>query len=83
MSKDGVFQFAILTDCGNPVKAKPKKPAYNLTKEVAKKGTGKFQHNVTVMSGDHVEYRITVKVAVMWRPKTSMSATICRTTSAT
>ncbi|HVW23188.1 MAG TPA: PKD domain-containing protein [Candidatus Saccharimonadales bacterium] len=59
--KNGVFQFAIINSCGNPVKATPKTPGYKVTKLVSIKGKGDFQNNVTVNSGDHVEYKIIVE----------------------
>lgn len=63
--KNGVFQFAILTSCGNPVTAHPtappKHPNYTLSKEVAPKGSNNFAKNITVMAGAHVIYRVVVK----------------------
>jgi len=65
--KNGVFQFAIIANCGNPVLATPppaaptpKHPGFTVTKEVAVKGTTQFSTNVTVPEGTHVIYRITV-----------------------
>ncbi|MFO0781518.1 MAG: PKD domain-containing protein [Candidatus Saccharimonadales bacterium] len=64
LDQNGNFKFAILAACGNPVTAtpqQPKKPGYTLQKEVKVKGTENFKKNVTVKSGTHVIYRITVK----------------------
>ena len=65
VEKNGVFQFAILNSCGNPVKATPKKPNYEVQKLVSKKGAGNFKDAdntaVTFPSGTHVEYKIIVK----------------------
>jgi len=58
--KDGVFQFAVLNSCGNPVEATPLKPAYNINKLVRVKGDSKYVNSVTVKSGTHVQYQITV-----------------------
>ncbi len=65
--KDGVFQYAILNSCGNPVKATPKTPPkppttpnYTITKQVRTKGTTAYGSNVTVQSGTTVQYMITV-----------------------
>jgi len=58
--KDGVFQFAVLHSCGNPVKATPKKPAYSIVKQVRAGTSGSYSSNVTVKSGSPVQYQITV-----------------------
>ena len=67
--KNGVFQFAILNACGNPVKAnavpapKPKvvtTPAYNINKTVAVKGSNVYSKDVAVKTGTHVVYHVTV-----------------------
>lgn len=61
--KNGVFQFAILNSCGNPVTGHPvtpKKPAYTVNKQVAVKGSNSFSKNITVKSGTHVIYRVEV-----------------------
>lgn len=57
--KNGVFQFAILNSCGNPVKATPKKPAVSVVKQVRAGTTGSYSSNVTVKSGSVVSYQIT------------------------
>lgn len=59
--KNGVFDFAILAACGNPVTATPKTPNYEIVKDVRAKGDSAWQNSVTVQSGAHVEYRVTVK----------------------
>lgn len=62
--KNGVFQFAIINSCGNPVSGTPKsppKPAFNVKKEVSKSGENNFQANVTVNPGDKVTYKVTVR----------------------
>ncbi|MEO8104757.1 MAG: hypothetical protein ABI602_00270 [Candidatus Saccharibacteria bacterium] len=64
--KNGVFQYAILAACGNPVVATPtrtptpKLPSYTLNKLVAEKGSTTFTKNVDVTAGTHVIYRVTV-----------------------
>ena len=64
--KDGVFQYAILASCGNPVmatptsKPTPKVPSYTLNKLVAEKGSSAFTKNIDVTAGTHVIYRVTV-----------------------
>lgn len=73
--KNGVFQFAILNSCGNPVAATPKTtpkptptptptptPSYTLTKQVRAGASGSYTSDVTVKSGSLVEYQITVSV---------------------
>lgn len=62
--KDGVFQYAILHACGNPVKATPKKPKvpnYELTKEVREKSKPDYHKSITVDPATPVVYRITVR----------------------
>jgi uncharacterized repeat protein (TIGR01451 family) len=63
--KNNVFQFAILTSCGNPVKAQPKtipaQPSYTIDKEVALMGSSNYSKNLTVKAGTQVEYRIMIK----------------------
>jgi hypothetical protein len=68
VDKDGVFQYAILTSCANPVKATPttkppvKTPAYTINKEVRAVGTVAFQKSITLAKpGTAVEYRITIR----------------------
>ncbi|HSX05403.1 MAG TPA: PKD domain-containing protein [Candidatus Saccharimonadales bacterium] len=58
--RDGVFQFAILHSCGNPVIATPKKPAYTILKQVRAGTSGAYSSSVTVKSGSTVSYQITV-----------------------
>jgi uncharacterized repeat protein (TIGR01451 family) len=62
--KNGVFQYAILKSCGNPVMATPKstpQPSYTITKQVALKGSSNFSQNLSVMAGDQVTYKVTVQ----------------------
>lgn len=66
--KDGVFQFAIIGSCANPVIATPKiqpkpqtTPKTTINKTVAVKGSETFVKNVTVKSGSSVVYKIEVK----------------------
>ncbi len=73
--KDGIFQFAIIASCANPVKATPTpkptppptptptptSPSYTLTKEVALKGSNTFSQDVQVNQTAHVVYRVVVK----------------------
>lgn len=70
--KNGVFQFAILNSCGNPVAATPKKPStpppapapkkpnFSIVKQVRAGTTGSYGSNVSVKAGSTVEYQITV-----------------------
>ncbi len=58
--RSGVFQFAIINSCGNPVKATPKRPAYKVEKLVSQHGANNFQNSVTVKSGAIVDYKIVV-----------------------
>ena len=58
--KDGVFQFAILHACGNPVIGTPKKPNYSIQKQVRAAGSSSYSSDVTVKSGTEVQYQITV-----------------------
>jgi uncharacterized repeat protein (TIGR01451 family) len=58
--KNGVFQFAILNSCGNPVTGTPKKPNYSILKQVRAEGSSSYSSNVTVKSGTTVQYQITV-----------------------
>ena len=57
--KNGVFQFAILHACGNPVIGTPKKPSVSIIKKVRAAGTSSYGSNVTVKSGSEVQYQIT------------------------
>jgi uncharacterized repeat protein (TIGR01451 family) len=57
---NGVFQYGIMHDCGNPFKATPKKPAYAIKKEVREKGSSTWHTSVTVDPGKHVIYRVKV-----------------------
>lgn len=57
--KNGVFQYAILNSCGNPVKATPKKPAVSVSKQVRAGTSGSYGSSVTVKSGSTVSYQIT------------------------
>lgn len=69
--KDGVFQYAVISSCANPVTATPTTtpppptpvttPNYNVEKQVAKKGSTDFSKAITVASGDKVTYKVTVK----------------------
>lgn len=60
--KDGVFQFAILKACGNPVIAKAKTPDYSISKAVSIHGTGDYKASITGLKpGTKVEYRIRVR----------------------
>ena len=69
--KNGVFQYAVLASCANPVTATPKTPPaqtptptapkYTIEKTVAVRGsTTGFTKSVTVAPGTHVIYRINV-----------------------
>jgi uncharacterized repeat protein (TIGR01451 family) len=58
--KNGVFQFAILNSCGNPVTGAPKKPSYSILKQVRAKGGSSYGSSVSVDSGSTVQYQITV-----------------------
>jgi uncharacterized repeat protein (TIGR01451 family) len=66
---NGKFAFAILSSCGNPVRANAvvppaptptPKPAYTITKTVALEGSSSFSKSVTVTDGSTVTYRVTV-----------------------
>ncbi len=69
--KNGVYDYAVLLSCGNPVIAKavtptppptPKTPAYTIQKEVRAVGTASYSKSITLAQpGTTVEYRITVK----------------------
>lgn len=59
--KDGVFQFAVLTSCGNPITAQPKMPHYSITKQVRADANSPFGGSVTVKSGATVQYQVTIK----------------------
>lgn len=62
--KNGVFQFAILKACGNPVKATPReepKPNYAIEKTVSHYGRADYANTISVKSGESVMYRIEVK----------------------
>lgn len=65
--KDGVFQYAVLASCANPVTATPKTPPkpqtapkVTINKTVAPKGSTNYTKDVTVKSGSRVNYRIDV-----------------------
>ena len=65
--KDGVFQFAVLRACANPVKGTPtgsipapKVPNDTITKQVSTTANGTYGKTVDVISGAHVFYRVTV-----------------------
>lgn len=65
---NGQFKFAILVSCGNPVKATPVvstpkpvlTPKYTINKEVATQGSSNYSKDVSVKSGDVVDYKITI-----------------------
>jgi uncharacterized repeat protein (TIGR01451 family) len=57
--KNGTFQNAILTSCGNPIKATSKKPAVSILKQVRAGTSGNYASSVTVKSGSTVSYQIT------------------------
>lgn len=57
--ENGVFKFAVLTSCGNPVHATPKLPNYTILKQV-KTEHGSYTTNVTTTAGSIVDYKITV-----------------------
>lgn len=59
--KNGVFQFAIIESCGNPVHATPKVSTYTFKKEVRTLTQTSFHDSVTVNPGTKVQYRITVQ----------------------
>jgi uncharacterized repeat protein (TIGR01451 family) len=62
--KNGVFQFAVLRACANPIIAKAKIPAtpdYSIQKQVSTTANGTYGKTVNVTSGDHVFYRVLVK----------------------
>jgi len=68
--KDGVFQYAVIASCANPVSATPKTPPKPPTpdttpkvvinKTVAVKGTNTYTKDVTVKAGTRVIYKIDV-----------------------
>ena len=58
--KNGIFQNAILTSCGNPVKATPEKPAYSILKQVRAVGSSAYSSDISVKSDTAVQYQITV-----------------------
>jgi PKD repeat protein len=59
--KDGVFQFALINSCANPVTAKPKTPNYAITKQVSIAGQGDYKNELDhVKAGTKVDYKITV-----------------------
>ncbi|MDB5185199.1 MAG: hypothetical protein JWN38_1007 [Candidatus Saccharibacteria bacterium] len=58
--QNGVFKYAIIGSCGNPVKATPKMPDFTIEKTVAKFGDSNFTKSVTAQSGDKVTYRVAV-----------------------
>lgn len=81
VDKDGVFQYAIIASCANPVKATPtvkppvKTPAYTIDKEVRAVGTTTFQKSITLAKpGTAVEYRITIR-STGTAPVTNLKAT--------
>jgi uncharacterized repeat protein (TIGR01451 family) len=70
LDQNGVFQYAVILSCGNPVKAKPvtqkpkeqpKQPNFEVIKDVSPKSKAQWQQQVTAESGDEVEFRITVR----------------------
>lgn len=69
---NGVFQYAVIESCANPVTATPtttpppppapESPDYTVVKTVALKGSTNFQDTISnLKAGDHVVYRIVVK----------------------
>jgi uncharacterized repeat protein (TIGR01451 family) len=60
--QNGVFKYAIMNSCGNPVIATAKKPGYSILKTVHQNGSSAaYGPSVTVNSGTDVQYRITVR----------------------
>jgi len=57
--KNGVFQYAILNSCGNPVTATPKKPSTSIIKQVRPAGGSSYSSTATVKSDTEVQYEIT------------------------
>jgi len=61
---NGVFMYAILASCGNPVKAhpttKPAKPNYEIEKTV-RVGNGNWRENASINYGEIAEFRVVVK----------------------
>ncbi len=58
---NGVFEYAILVSCGNPVTGNSLKPNYSIDKQVQVVPNGTFSHNITVPTNTQVQYRILVK----------------------
>ncbi|MDL2341831.1 MAG: hypothetical protein QFB87_02000 [Patescibacteria group bacterium] len=63
--KDGVFQFAVIESCANPVTATPVTPPatpnYTIVKSVAIKGSTDFKDSIANLApGTHVVYQINV-----------------------
>ncbi|MDB5175459.1 MAG: hypothetical protein JWM81_317 [Candidatus Saccharibacteria bacterium] len=58
--QNGVFKYAILSSCGNPVKATPKTPDFAIEKTVSKFGQNNFSKDLNVTAGDKVTYRVVV-----------------------
>ncbi|MCW2957094.1 MAG: hypothetical protein JWO69_1963 [Thermoleophilia bacterium] len=65
--KEGVFQYAVISSCANPVSATPKTPPApdtapkaTINKTVAVKGSQTFTKDVTVKSGSAVVYKIDI-----------------------
>lgn len=60
---NGLFKFAIINSCGNPVEATAAKPTYNVNKQISIKGAGDFHGTLADQpAGTEVEYKITVSV---------------------
>ncbi len=66
----GTFQFAVITSCGNPVKAhpvkpppppKPKVPNFEINKEVKLSSQTEFVKDVTAKNNEIVDFRVTIK----------------------
>lgn len=68
--QNGVFQYAIISSCANPVKATPRTPTpppapqttpkVTINKTVAPKGTNNYTKDITVKTDTRVDYRIEV-----------------------
>jgi uncharacterized repeat protein (TIGR01451 family) len=58
--KDGVFQYAIISTCANPVNATAKKPNYAIAKTVSTDGVH-FNESATVAPNTKVTYSVVVK----------------------
>ncbi|MEO7364029.1 MAG: PKD domain-containing protein [Candidatus Saccharimonadales bacterium] len=57
--KNGVFQYAVISSCANPVTATPKKPDYTIVKSVQAPGQ-QFTDTATVGTNTRVVYAINV-----------------------